>query len=409
MTTYASQWICCQLGARQHYAVPRSLLRVGLLHRLITDAWISPASPLRHIPAWSELKRIKERFNPELQHAQVDHFNAACLRFETLHRLASTSEWNRIMARNKWYGRMVVRRLRRLARQSQLSDPPTIFVYSYAGLEILRYAKAQGWKTVIEQIDPGPVEANIVRMECIRHFRLQTTWESPPSLYWSDWREECELADSIIANSPWTARGLIEAGIPEQKIRIIPLGFDSLREPPQPKMYPARFTMERPLRVLFLGQINLRKGVAHLLEAMVRLRKEPIEFWMVGPNQITGLATAGARLREFPPTSRAGTASYYRTADVFILPTLSDGFALTQLEALAERMPIIVSKNCGEVVRDGVDGILLQEPTADAITEALRECLRDPQMLADFSKEAHVRSQFSLDTVGANLAEVPGL
>ena len=53
------------------------------------------------------------------------------------------------------------------------------------------------------------------------------------------------------------------------------------------RKYPAKFTFSRPLRVLFLGQINLRKGIGPLLDAVRALRGEPIEFLFVGPIQIS--------------------------------------------------------------------------------------------------------------------------
>ena len=52
-------------------------------------------------------------------------------------------------------------------------------------------------------------------------------------------------------------------------------------------------------------------------------------------------------------------ARFYREADVFLFPTLSDGFGLTQLEAQAWRLPVIASRFCGDVVQDGVNGLLL--------------------------------------------------
>lgn len=55
---------------------------------------------------------------------------------------------------------------------------------------------------------------------------------------------------------------------------------------------------------------------------------------------------------------RSATAMYYQLADVFLFPTLSDGFGLTQLEAQAWKLPIITSKFCGEVVKDRVNGAI---------------------------------------------------
>jgi glycosyltransferase involved in cell wall biosynthesis len=82
---------------------------------------------------------------------------------------------------------------------------------------------------------------------------------------------------------------------------------------------------------------------------------------------------------------------------------LSDGFGLTQLEALAHRLPVIASRQCGEVVIDRVNGLLLEEPTAAAIEEALRSCLQNPDQLAQFSGNATIGERFSLSFLGAQL------
>src|SRR5262249_2058428 len=94
---------------------------------------------------------------------------------------------------------------------------------------------------------------------------------------------------------------------------------------------------------------------------------------------------------------------YYRDADIFILPTLSDGFALTQLEAQTHGLPVIASRCCGEVVRDRINGIVLEEPTPDAIVAALQFCLGNPDRLAQFSENTTISERFSLSCLGARL------
>jgi glycosyltransferase involved in cell wall biosynthesis len=126
---------------------------------------------------------------------------------------------------------------------------------------------------------------------------------------------------------------------------------------------------------------------------------------MVGPIQITipEDLRSSRKIRWFGPVARHSVRNYYDLADVFILPTLSDGFGLTQLEALAHRLPVIASRQCGEVVIDRVNGLLLEEPTAAAIEEALRSCLQDPDQLAQFSENATVDERFSLSFLGVQL------
>jgi glycosyltransferase involved in cell wall biosynthesis len=126
---------------------------------------------------------------------------------------------------------------------------------------------------------------------------------------------------------------------------------------------------------------------------------------MVGPIQINipEDLRSNQKLRWFGPVARNKVQNYYEQADVFILPTLSDGFALSQLEALAHRLPVIASRQCGEVVIDRVNGLLLGEPTGAAIEEALRSCLHNPGQLAQFSENATVGERFNLSCLGAKL------
>jgi len=62
------QWICCQIGAREHYAIPRSLHQQGNLSHLITDAWITPHSPLNYLPK-KLLTSLRDRVAEAVGHA----------------------------------------------------------------------------------------------------------------------------------------------------------------------------------------------------------------------------------------------------------------------------------------------------------------------------------------------------
>ena len=203
----------------------------------------------------------------------------------------------------------------------------------------------------------------------------------------------------------------MRGGVPTEKLTLIPLAYEASEvvdhklESRQVRAYPARFTHERPMRVLFLGQVNLRKGAARLLEAAQTLRDEPVEFWIVGPVQIANAETAAdnARVKWFGPVMREETAEKYRAADIFILPTLSDGFAITQLEAQAHGLPVISSKYCGGVVENGRNGIVLQEPSAARIVAAIRDCVANPNWLQTLAARSHVQNEFTTDILGERL------
>jgi glycosyltransferase involved in cell wall biosynthesis len=209
-----------------------------------------------------------------------------------------------------------------------------------------------------------------------------------------------------VVNSGWSRQALEQAGIAPEKISVVPLAYDPPSEAGHfRRTYPQAFSKERPLRVLFLGQINLRKGLAPLLEAAQILRELPVEFWFVGPRQIAiprDVAQA-PNLRWFGQVPRSHVTRYYRNADLFVFPTFSDGFGLTQLEAQAWQLPIIASRFCGEVVREEENGILLSELTREAIAQALRRCVEAPQLLCKFAGSRIPRVTCGLDSLADRL------
>jgi len=395
-------WICCQLGAREHYAVPRALLISGLLGEFITDLWIRPGTVLH---TWK--RRLTGRFHPGLIGARVKAPNASALTFELKASLARENGWKLISRRNKWFQQHAVTELSRTLTNGN----HTVFAYSYAAEEIFRYAKDRGWRTVLGQIDPGPAEerivANLDQTSSIKHKH----WKPAPAVYWKGWRNECALADQIVVNSEWSKNALIGEGVPVDKVQVIPVAYeDSTDTGSLQRLYPRAFSAERPLRVLFLGQINLRKGVAQLLEAVELLTGENIEFWFVGPNQIDvpQRLRLHPQVRWFGVAPRVDVSSYYRDADVFIFPTLSDGFGLTQLEAQSWKLPVIASRYCGDVVRDGFNGVILEEVSGRAIADALLRLLRAPELLSAMSVRSGIDERFSLKMLAEALQRLDG-
>src|SRR5512136_2000509 len=106
------------------------------------------------------------------------------------------------------------------------------------------------------------------------------------------------------------------------------------------------------------------------------------------------------------PVAHQQTARFYREADVFVFPTFSDGFGLTQLEAQAWKLPIIATKYCGDVVENGRNGWLLTEPTGAAIAAAIRRCLAEPERLREFAANAVSLEQFGLPQIGSRLLRI---
>ena len=367
-------WIVCQIGAREHYAIPCALLSNDHLAALITDFWVPPSSLL------SKVKRLGGRYHSDLSGEKVHAANLRMLAFE----LGRPKGWEGIIARNALFQKSALRHL------GNYEGSHTLFSYSYAALDLFRFAKSKGWKTVLGQIDPGPVEERIVGEEHDRYPNHSSSWQPAPASYWDQWREEIELADRIIVNSPWSRDCLLQENVPEQKIEIVPLAYT----PPAPRPRPPR---SEKLNVLFLGQINLRKGIGRLLEAMELLKEEPIHLILAGPTEVQ--IPEAKNITHLGPLARSEVHDVYAEADLFILPTLSDGFALTQLEAAALGVPLLVSKHCGDVVRAGENGWVLDDLEPDTIAAALRKAHDELPLSA-----SKFRDEFTVATLAQALS-----
>ncbi|MFM8888068.1 MAG: glycosyltransferase, partial [Chthoniobacterales bacterium] len=115
------------------------------------------------------------------------------------------SAWSAIIGRNEWFGAWA-------ARQSANAASPVVFSYSYTARLPFAEASRRNARCVLGQIDPGPLEEMFVEEQTAAYRHLAPPNDKIPDLYWQRWREEIELADKIIVNSPWSAKLLTEAG-----------------------------------------------------------------------------------------------------------------------------------------------------------------------------------------------------
>jgi glycosyltransferase involved in cell wall biosynthesis len=384
LTSNEANWICFQLGAREHYVIPHALHDHQRLAQLVTDYWHHPGSPLGN-------KNLRGRFREELPQTCVTSFNNRYILFEGWHRVLKHEGWGLVMKRNKWFQQQSVKYLRSLQAASY-----NLFCYSYAAQDMLREARLRSWKTVLGQIDPGPIEEDIVLQEVKKYPQYRSEWHPAPQAYWDNWYQECELASEIIVNSEWSKRALIMKGIAADKLQLLPLLYSPSQEMLAfDRQYPNAFTKMRPMKVLVLGQVILRKGVARIIEAAQQLVHEPIEFVMAGPVGISPVPDL-PNMKWLGRIPRIDVDYYFKNADVFLFPTLSDGFGLTQLEAQAWKLPAIVSKNCGSVVEHGVTGWVLDEITGTSIANVLREIINTPELLHRFGSRILARSTFQM-------------
>jgi glycosyltransferase involved in cell wall biosynthesis len=185
---------------------------------------------------------------------------------------------------------------------------------------------------------------------------------------------EYQEADRIAVPSSFVRDTFVEHGVPVSKIEVVPYGCD-----PRP-MATRGYRNVRP-RLLFVGGAGLRKGVPYLFDAFRRVEADA-ELRVVGRMLPEFIARAGG----LPPrTELAGTVTIqdlaleYEHADVFVLPSVEDGFGLVTLEAMRAGLPVVVSDHAGsaEVVEDGVNGFVVPARDVDALASRFELLLGD--------------------------------
>ncbi|HEY1662551.1 MAG TPA: glycosyltransferase family 4 protein [Verrucomicrobiae bacterium] len=390
-------WFCAQIGAREHYAVPRVLQKAGKLAALYTDFW---AGSLIRIAAGKtkvkHLRSLAHRFHPQLADAPVFSWNARSLMWE-----ASLRKSRDVYSGFTEIGNRFAVRVRDALKQRNDLGPDSIFFsYDTGALEAMEWCRGRGVRCVLNQMDPGRLEVELVRQE----EKLWPGWAiqplEVPETYFKRREKESAAADRIVVNSDFCQEQLVKQGIPPDKVIVIPLCFEPMLPDPRLPL------SNRPLRVLFLGQIILRKGIQYLMQAARLLEDENIQFDIVGPMGISADATTSAprNMAFHGRTTRDQTVDWYRRSDVFVLPTLSDGFAITQLEAMSYGLPVVATPCCGEVVTNGVDGFIVPPRNADALAEILRRYLAEPELLRHQQEAALVKiKHFSLDRIRTGL------
>src|SRR5262249_5661166 len=154
---------------------------------------------------------------------------------------------------NRWFQQCAVQRLTASGLLTGSQDV-ICYAFSYAAREIFTAAKRAGHVTVLQQIDPGLAEEELVAETCLSHPELRSDWTRPPVEYWQEWLDECRLADAVVVNSEWSKRGLVAKNIPSEKIVTVPLMYDADNHAaPCHMSFPSRFEKSSPLKVLFLG------------------------------------------------------------------------------------------------------------------------------------------------------------
>lgn len=226
------------------------------------------------------------------------------------------------------------------------------------------------------------------------------------------WLRCYEIADRVIAVSEYSANDLVERGIDWNSIETVPNGVDT------DEFYPGSSCIEFEgwdSILLYVGPLSERKGLKYLIKSMPGI---------VENNKNTGLVIVGGgdnsdllelsnslgiqdniQFEGFVPDDEL--PEYYRAANIFVFPSLLEGFGMVLLEAMASGLPVIATNGSAipEVVGDAA--VLVPPKDPAAITESVNYVLKNSirsEMKDDSLKR--VESRFTWKNATKKLASV---
>jgi glycosyltransferase involved in cell wall biosynthesis len=232
------------------------------------------------------------------------------------------------------------------------------------------------------------------------------------------WKTILKSARTIIVCERESANRLAHY-VDARKIVVLPSGVDT-----------SRFRLNRRrcreligLRgnekaILYVGRLHPVKNVESLLIAFARIRKQfpDVKLLLVGSGtEMSRLRKIAAQTRIDHFTEFIGEVSpqdvprYMVAADIFVLPSISEGSPVVILEALAAGVPILASKVGGvpDLVRDGREGFLFEAGNVAQMVDLLALVLRDSQLRRRMSREGKKRAnRFPLDEVNDKIFQI---
>ena len=398
---------------RQHsFRLASALKKAGLLDCYVTTVYDRPTPVNRAVKALlpaAEKARAAHRFNPDLDDDDV-------VQIGTLRGVAEAGVYRLDHGRDVY--RFVQRQNadffgKKLARLACARQADAVVLYdstATACFEALERMRPDTVRILDVSSCARPYKKQIFDAEIARSGHDDLRREN--AALWSDrllerhWHE-LALADAFLVPSAFVRESLVRCGVDEKRIFTVPYGAnvsDAIT-----RKAPAE---GQSVRFLFVGGVNANKGVPLLLDAFAALpegaatltltgRYDPDAWFVRKAQRIPGVTLTGAVLPE-------RMRETYAAADVFVLPSLTEGLSQAGVEAMACALPILCTDHTGvnDYVCNGESGFVVPAGDADALREKLAWFLDHRGRLPEMGTAARAAvSGLTWEAYGQNVSD----
>jgi glycosyltransferase involved in cell wall biosynthesis len=217
--------------------------------------------------------------------------------------------------------------------------------------------------------------------------------------------QEYMEADYVSIPSQFVRRTFLQKGFPEEKLIQVPYGVDLSAYRQVPKE-------DGVFRVIFSGSMCLRKGVHYLLKAFSELKLPDSELLLVGSvleEILPFFKKYEGVYRWVNPKPPKRLYHYYSQGSVFVMPSIEEGMAMVQLQAMACGLPLICTTNTGgeDLIENGEQGYIIPIRDVGALKEKLVYLYENHTEREEMGRKAMERAQghFSWDNYGRRTIE----
>lgn len=384
--------------------------RRGTLAALLTGAYptarLSALSRRAGISRRGRAARLSDR-GEALPDSAVRAFAAPELLCElglTLGRLSGRAVGEPVCAFSfRAYGRRAARVAARAAGDAA--------VYHYRagfGQSSLGSARAAGLRLLCDQAIAHPA---VLESLIASRGRTMTASRTPASPVERAILADIEAADAVLVNSDFVRESFLACGWPAERVHVVYLGVDENFMRAIPPRGPR--VSAGPVRLLYAGRLEERKGADVLVEALASLDELDWELVVAGPVTPEVQTRHQAFLRDsrvhlLGAISRSQLALEMVRAPVFVFPSFAEGSARVVFEALACGCFVITTPNAGTIVQDGVHGALIAPGDARALASAVGAAAAGLERVAEIGEAnaALIRERFRQRDYGDGLATV---
>ncbi len=359
--------LLCHPGTQHSFRLAEQLERLGILQEFWTSIALRTGSPMQRgfaamAPA-SLLRAVGHRTIGNVPPHRLHQLRGLEAKF-LFDRFRGTPNEEAYQTKCEHFQRRIA--------QASIDAASHVIGFDCASWILADRARAIGRLFVLDRTAPHPNAHTWALQSIARNYGRQWIGATKPATVRTIESIEHDAADRIVVGSSFVLKTLVSAGISPQRISVNPYGVDGsvFFKPPNG----VAGTHGGPIRFLFAGSLSPLKGMAVLLDAWSRIPRGSAKLTLVGrvEPQVLERIPANRNIEVIGPIAHADMPMAFRSSDVFVFPSLFDGYGLVVLEAMASGLAVIASDASAgpDLITDGVEGYVV--PAGDAESLALR-------------------------------------